>query len=162
MPVVGVDSLRYFWSEKPPERVAADLAGILRHYGEAWNAKQVALIGYSFGAGIVPFALNRLPDSERSLVVQITLLGLGPRAPFQFKVSGWLDQLGVDVDPYQDAPLVLPELVRVDPALVQCVYGEEEKDTLCTAPEASGGSRPSAPRATTTSTVTTPRSRSAS
>jgi type IV secretory pathway VirJ component len=46
--------------------------------------------------------------------------------------------LGVDVDPYQDAPLVLPELVRIDPALVQCVYGEEEKDTLCTAPELRG------------------------
>ena len=60
---MGVDSLRYFWSEKPPERVAADLARILRHYGEAWKAKQVALIGYSFGAGIVPFALNRLPAS---------------------------------------------------------------------------------------------------
>ncbi|MGH7336108.1 MAG: virulence factor family protein [Myxococcota bacterium] len=143
VPVVGVDSLRYFWSEKPPERVAADLARILRHYREAWSAKQVALIGYSFGAGIVPFALNRLPDSEHSKVVQITLLGLGPRAPFKFKVSGWLgqlgiDKLGVDVDPYQDAPLVLPELVRVDPALVQCVYGEEEKDTLCTAPELRG------------------------
>ena len=86
----------------------------------------------------MPFALNRLPDSERSLVVQITLLGLGPRAPFKFEVSGWLDELGVDVDPYQDAPLVLPELVRVDPGLVQCVYGEEEKDTLCTAPELRG------------------------
>ena len=138
VPVVGVDSLRYFWSEKPPERVAADLARIVRHYGDAWSVKQVALIGYSFGAGIVPFAVNRLPDSERSKVVQITLLGLGPRAPFQFKVSGWLGQLGVDVDPYQDAPLVLPELVRIDPALVQCVYGEEEKDTLCTAPELRG------------------------
>jgi type IV secretory pathway VirJ component len=135
VPVVGVDSLRYFWSEKPPERVAADLARILQHYGETWNTSKVALIGYSFGAGIVPFAVNRLPDPERARVVQITLLGLGPRAPFEFKVSGWLGQVGVEVDPYEHAPLVLPELLRIDPRLVQCVYGEDEKETLCTAPE---------------------------
>ena len=141
VPVVGVDSLRYFWSEKPPERVAADLARIMRHYGDSWSATHVALIGYSFGASIVPFAVNRLPDAERSRIVQITLLGLGPRAPFEFKVSGWLGQVGVDVDPYKDAPIVLPELERIDPRLVQCVYGEDEEDSLCTASELDGVER---------------------
>lgn len=47
VPVVGVDSLRYLWREKTPDRVAADLARILRHYGERWDARRAAMIGYS-------------------------------------------------------------------------------------------------------------------
>jgi type IV secretory pathway VirJ component len=30
---------------------------------------------------------------------------------------------------------VLPEIRKVDPAIVQCFYGAEEEDTACTAPE---------------------------
>lgn len=133
--VVGVDSLRYFWHEKTPERVASDLAEILRHYGARWERPQVALIGYSFGAGIVPFAFGRLPEAERARVVQLSLLGLEPRAPFAFHVAGWLEQVGVTADVYRDAPLVLPELERVDPRMVQCFEGVDEPDSLCRAPE---------------------------
>jgi len=136
--VVGVDSLRYFWRAKTPERVAADLAEILRHYGARWERRQAALIGYSFGACILPFALNRLPPAERAQVVQLSLLGLESRAPFEFHVSGWLEQAGLARHADRDAPLVLPELLRIDLALVQCVYGEEERDSLCRAPELAG------------------------
>jgi len=139
--VVGVDSLRYFWSEETPERVAADLAEIVRSYGARWQRSQVALIGYSFGAGVLPFALNRLPEAERARVVQLTLLGLEPRAPFAFHVAGWLEQVGVAADPYRDALPVLPELLRIDPALVQCFEGKDEPDSLCRAPELAGVER---------------------
>jgi type IV secretory pathway VirJ component len=101
----------------------------------------VVVAGYSFGAGIVPFAVNRLPPAERAQVVQLSLLGLGPRAPFEFHVSGWLGQVGVNVDPYADAPLVLPEFERIDLARVQCFYGEDEPDTLCRAPELAAAER---------------------
>jgi type IV secretory pathway VirJ component len=139
--VVGVDSLRYFWTEKTPERVASDLAEILRSYGARWERSQAALIGYSFGAGVLPFALNRLPEAERARVVQLTLLGLEPRAPFAFHVTGWLEQVGLATDPYRDARPVLPELLRIDPRIVQCVDGEEEPDSLCRAPELAGVER---------------------
>jgi type IV secretory pathway VirJ component len=134
-PIAGVDSLRYFWRAKTPEQVAEDLAAIIAHYGEVWNRKQVVVIGYSFGAGIVPFAVNRLPAAARARVVQLSLLGLSARAPFEFRMSGWLGGLGLEGDPYKDAPLVLPELTRIDLRQVQCFYGEEERDTLCPAPE---------------------------
>jgi type IV secretory pathway VirJ component len=134
VPVVGVDSLRYFWRRKTPEQVADDLAAIQAHYCAAWGRTRTALVGYSFGAGILPFAVNRLPEPERARVVQVSLLGLGTHAAFEFKASGWLPQLGLDVDPYRDEPLVLPELQRIDPRLVQCVYGDEETDTACTSP----------------------------
>ncbi len=129
-PVVGVDSLRYFWRAKTPAEIASDLSQIIHHYGVEWRTENVVLIGYSFGAGILPFALNRLPPEDRARVVQVSLLGLEPRADFEVKLSGWLG-----AEPGSGAPAVLPEILRQPLGLFQCVYGEQEPDTLCTAPE---------------------------
>jgi type IV secretory pathway VirJ component len=130
VPVVGVDSLRYFWEERTPAQMAEDLAAILDHYREAFGAKQVILIGYSFGAGVLPFAVNRLPEAERKSIVLISLLGLEARASFEIRVTGWLGASPSG----EDAPEVLPELLRIDPARVQCFYGEEEDDSICPDP----------------------------
>ena len=133
-PCVGVDSLRYFWRAKTPGEVAADLARIIRHYQAAWSAHEVLLVGYSFGAGILPFAVNRLPEAERAAVMRVSLLGLEARAPFEIAVTGWLGGLPAN------APPVLPELTKLDLSRVQCFYGEEEADpeeeekTLCPDP----------------------------
>jgi type IV secretory pathway VirJ component len=126
VPVVGMDSLRYFWRARTPEQTAADLAEILRQYGTKWKTERVLLIGYSFGAGILPFAFNRLPEEYQRRVVDISLLGLESRAPFEISLSGWF-KAGAPAD----APEVLPELRRIDLKRVQCFFGEEEEDTLC-------------------------------
>jgi type IV secretory pathway VirJ component len=106
---------------------------ILRHYRTRWNVRHVLLVGYSFGAGILPFAVRRLPDDLRQDVIQISLLGLIPRAPFEISVTGWLGA--------HDRGLpILPELRQLDLGRVQCVYGEEE-DTLCTSPELGAAER---------------------
>ena len=132
MPVVGVDSLRYFWRAKTPDEVAEDLAHIVRRYTHAWGTPKVVLIGYSFGAGILPFAYNRLPAEVRAQVVQVSLLGIETRALFEFKVAGWFGVMS------GDARDVLPEVKRFPPGLLQCVYGDEEKDTLCRNPALAG------------------------
>jgi type IV secretory pathway VirJ component len=133
MPVVGVDSLRYFWQAKTPAEMAGDLSRILRHYGATWRTERVVLIGYSFGAGILPFVINHLSDEDRARVVQVSLLGLEPRAEFQVKLSGWFGGVAGS-----GAPAVLPEILRQPLGLFQCFYGEKEEDTLCTAPELAG------------------------
>ncbi|MFM0304912.1 virulence factor family protein [Paraburkholderia sediminicola] len=126
--VIGVDSLRYFWSEKTPAQTSRDLARIMQTYGARWHAEHIALVGYSFGADVMPFAYNRLPDALRAKVPLIALLGFAPDADFQIRVGGWLGM------PASDKALkVQPELTRVPPAIVQCFYGGNEKDTLCPA-----------------------------
>jgi type IV secretory pathway VirJ component len=124
--VVGWDSLRYFWSEKPPAATSHDLARVIRTYGARWHAKHIALVGYSFGADVMPFAYNRLPDALRARVSYMSLLGFAPDADFQIRVTGWLGM------PASDKALpVQPELAKVPPSIVQCIYGADEKDTLC-------------------------------
>lgn len=124
--VVGLDSLRYFWSAKTPEETAADLAKVLRVYAARWHATHVALIGYSFGADVLPFAYNRLPTPLRAKVSLLALLGFTDAADFEIRVAGWLG-----LPPSQNARPVLPEMARIPPSLVQCYYGVDEDDTAC-------------------------------
>ncbi|MBW9106042.1 virulence factor family protein [Paraburkholderia phenoliruptrix] len=126
--VIGWDSLRYFWSEKPPAQTSRDLARVMQTYGARWHAEHIALIGYSFGADVMPFAYNRLPEALRAKVSLISLLGFAPEADFQIRVGGWLGM------PASDKALkVRPELARVPPGIVQCIYGQEEEGSLCPA-----------------------------
>jgi type IV secretory pathway VirJ component len=126
--VIGWDSLRYFWSEKTPEQTSRDLARVLQTYGVRWHASHIALIGYSFGADVMPFAYNRLPASLRAKVSLVSLLGFAPAADFQVRVTGWLGMPASD-----QALQVRPELARLPARIVECFYGEHEEDTLCPA-----------------------------
>ena len=91
-----------------------------------WHASEVALIGYSFGADVMPFAYNRLPDTLRSHVALIALLGFSQTADFEITVSGWLGE-----PPGPKALPIFPETDKIPPSLMQCFYGEDEKDTAC-------------------------------
>jgi type IV secretory pathway VirJ component len=133
VPVVGVDSLRYFWHRKEPDTLARDLERIVRYYGAAWGTGRVLLVGYSFGADVLPFIVSRLSPEICNRVEQVSLLGLSPDAAFEFHVTDWLPGL-----PAGETKPVLPELLRLDLRRVQCVYGADETDTLCRAPELAG------------------------
>lgn len=124
--VVGIDSLRYFWSRKTPEQTAHDLARVIQTYSTRWHAKSVGLIGYSFGADVLPFAYNRLSASVRDRIKLMALLGFDHAADFEIRVTGWLG-----MPPSGTALPVRPELVKVPPEMVQCFYGEDEVDTIC-------------------------------
>jgi type IV secretory pathway VirJ component len=124
--VVGWDSLRYFWHQKTPEQTAADLALVLDAYSKRWHADRIALIGYSFGADVMPFAYDRLPAPIRSKVSQVSLLGLEDKADWEITVSGWLGQ------PPSDAAVpIMPALHKMPAGLIQCFYGEEESESAC-------------------------------
>src|ERR1700733_8386245 len=65
IPVVGWDTLRYFWTARTPAGLARDLDRTLAYYAVAWQRPHVLLIGYSQGADVLPFAVNRLPQASR-------------------------------------------------------------------------------------------------
>lgn len=123
--VVGVDSLRYFWTERTPQGLADDLDRIVRYYAAQWRRTSVVLIGYSQGADVLPFALNRLPPASSQLVTHGVLMGLGQKASFEFHVGNWLS----DDDP--DALPIYPEATKLQPGKTLCIYGADEKNSLC-------------------------------
>ena len=124
--VVGWDSLRYFWREKTPEQTGDDMAAVLRAYLQRWSARRVALIGYSFGADVMPSVYARLPQALRDRVALVSLLGLEPKADWEITVRGWLGE------PPSDAGTpVAPALAQLPDGIVQCIFGAEEPDSLC-------------------------------
>jgi type IV secretory pathway VirJ component len=125
MPVIGIDSLRYFWSEKLPPRIASDLDLMIATYGKRWKTTHVLLIGYSFGADILPETFNVLRPDRQKQVRQISLLGFAADGTFEISVAGWLGAGTADSRP------VLPQLARIDPKLIQCFYGRDETDSAC-------------------------------
>src|SRR3982751_212062 len=73
IPVVGWNSLHYFLTRKAPDRTARDLERVLRVYLPCWHKQRVILIGYSFGADVVPFLANRLPPELAAKVSRIVM-----------------------------------------------------------------------------------------
>ena len=124
--VIGWDSLRYFWSKKSLEQTARDLSAVIDTYVSRWGASKVALIGYSFGADVLPFAYNHLSPEAKVQVVQLSLLGFAPAADFEISIAGWLGAA-----PGKDALPTEPALALIDPTMIQCFYGAKENDSAC-------------------------------
>jgi type IV secretory pathway VirJ component len=122
--VVGLDSLRYYWTARTPQGVAADTDRLIRYYLAHFGKKRVLLIGYSQGADVLPFAVNRLPAATKGVVSLMAILGMSEHAIFEFHVSSWIadDTSG---------PETLPEVNRINGMPVLCIYGEDEHDSLC-------------------------------
>lgn len=124
VPTVGLNSLKYFWTERTPDETARDVGRVLRHYLAAWQKQRVLLVGYSFGADVLPFVVNRLPPDLRARVASVSLLGIDAHASFEVRVSDWV---GGDTG----GPPTRPELTQVQHVPVLCIYGEGEEDSIC-------------------------------
>jgi type IV secretory pathway VirJ component len=127
IPVVGLNSLKYFWNRKTPEGAAADLARILSHYLRAWNKRRAVLIGYSLGADVMPFMMNRLPEDLQAAVDTVVLLGPSASADFEFHFLDWVGR-----GPQGNALPTIPEIRKIRPGVaILCVYGQGDKDQIC-------------------------------
>ncbi len=117
--VVGLDSLRYFWHEKSPEETAATLDRLIGKMGATWHKHRVALVGYSFGADVLPLTLVRMKTIDR--VKFMTLLGFGRYGLFEITAGSFW---GTGDTRYDNAQAVqsIPRSVAT-----LCIYGQEER-----------------------------------
>ncbi|WP_165186553.1 virulence factor family protein [Caulobacter soli] len=125
VPVVGYDSLRYFWTKRSPQAAADDLAAVIRHYQAAWGKQRVILAGYSFGADALPVIVQHLPADLRGQVRVVALLGTDATGELEFHPGDWLDVSGRDTYP------IAPVLASMTNTPVVCVYGAQEHDDAC-------------------------------
>lgn len=122
--VVGLDSLRYFWSSKDPEAAARDVDRLVSYYVDSWQRSRVMLIGFSQGADVLPFIWNRLPARARARVAATIALSLGRRAEFEFHVTNWV------ADSHSGRP-ILPEMQTLAGHNAVCVYGAKDDSSVC-------------------------------
>jgi type IV secretory pathway VirJ component len=122
--VVGWNSLKYFWERKAEKTASSDLARVIAHYRQAWKKDKVILVGYSLGADAIPAMAAGLPAEVLGQVESIGLVGLESTYDLEFHITDW-------VPGEADGKLVLPLLQKLKGRPIVCVYGKEEKGSLC-------------------------------
>jgi type IV secretory pathway VirJ component len=134
IPVVGVDSLSYFWSGRTAGRTARDLGRIIDYYTKRSKVQHVLLVGYSFGADVMPASYNRLSPEQKAKVKAISLLSLSHKVDYVISLRGWLgfQTEGKGGNPVDDVRSIRPDIV-------QCVYGkDDDHDKACPALRGAG------------------------
>jgi type IV secretory pathway VirJ component len=122
-PVAVLNALKYFWKARTPQEVADDVDRIMRYYSSTWHKRRVILVGYSQGADVMPFVINRLPVASRAMIATAAAIAISDSALFEFHISNWLtDPPGVPT---------LPELGRITGVPFVCIYGVEDEDSVC-------------------------------
>ena len=117
IPVIGLLAPQYFAERRSANETASAVENILRLYSAEWARRRIILIGYSRGAGVLPFALTRMGPELRARVAAVALMGLEPH--IDFKV------------PDEHAMPVAPEIEKLRGLTLLCVQGAEENDSLC-------------------------------
>lgn len=125
-PVVGWNSLRYYRTPRTPAVAADDLTAVMRAYERKWHRPRVLLVGYSFGADVLPIITKLLPDKDRGHLAGVVLLGFWKTAEFQFKPAEWVGA-ETDVTHYP----TLPAVRRLTDVPVLCIGGDHDRRSVC-------------------------------
>ena len=126
VPVVGWNSLKYYWVRRSPEEASRDLERILGFYLAKWKKSRVLLVGYSRGADVLPFLSSRLPPGRLKQVRLLALLGPATSNRFEPLATEYthIGARGLEL------PLA-PEVGKLRGMRILGFYGAEETDSLC-------------------------------
>lgn len=127
--VVGFSTLKFFWQKQTPEATAQAIARVIAHYGKDDAQARFVLVGYSFGASLVPVVANRLPEALRARVQAGVMISPDDEAVFEIHVGDWFGSTRHD-----EAIPLAPEIAASGVPLV-CVHGDDEDDSPCRKPQ---------------------------
>jgi type IV secretory pathway VirJ component len=129
--VIGLDMRDYLRNgHRTPGGLGFDVSRIARRYMALWQKHDLAIIGYSRGSDLAPFAATKLASDIRPHLTLVAMLTLLERASFTYHMSDlWRTTSGKG-----DIP-ILPQLESLSGIPMLCIYGSGEKESLCrTAP----------------------------
>lgn len=145
MPVLGVSMLSYYWHMRTPDESARELDAMITRYLAQWHKRRVWLIGFSFGADVLPTLVDKLSPANRARVSQLVLLSPSRDVNFEIELEGYMREnwfkthlkaLLQKVNPVPHYPS-LPRVAALDGRPpVTCYYGvEDSDDSLCSEPK---------------------------
>jgi type IV secretory pathway VirJ component len=145
LPVAGVSTFKYFWRYRSPEESAHDLDGLLDRYTRQWNKQRVLLIGYSFGADVLPTIVGKLRPDNRAKLAQLVLLSASRDVNFEIELEGYMQQGWWTththnflqwLNPVVHTDAIPPILALGGRPPMACYYGTEDTDDSgCTDPK---------------------------
>jgi type IV secretory pathway VirJ component len=120
--VTAVNAKSYFWDKKTPEQTVADIKNYLAPRFSKRINQQLVLVGYSFGADVMPFIVNKLPDELKSRLMSVVLLS--PSTSTDFEIHLW-DMFGGSKKRSMD---VVAEINRMGTIKTTTIFGADEDD----------------------------------
>jgi type IV secretory pathway VirJ component len=119
--VIAMNSKSYFWDKKSPEQTTRDINNFLVKKTTGRKNQQIVLIGYSFGADVLPFILNRLPkDTHDNILVSFLMASSGST---DFEIH-WSDIFGGNAKRDMD---VVTELNKLDDAKIVILSASDDE-----------------------------------
>lgn len=88
--ITALNSRTYFWDKKTPVTAAAELAEYVQQQLNKHGNAGFILIGYSFGADVLPFIVNQWPASLRKQLQTVILLSPSVSTDFEVHLSDML------------------------------------------------------------------------
>jgi type IV secretory pathway VirJ component len=145
IPVIGIDSFTYFWRSRSPDIAAQQLDALINQSLAKWHKQRVWLVGFSFGADVLPSLIDRLPAATRARIAQLVLLSPSRDINFEIQFEGYMEERGrfkafvktltEKFNTVPHYPAMPPLAALQDQFPVVCYYGLDEKDdSLCTEP----------------------------
>ncbi len=141
IPVVGVSLLQYYWRERSAEDSAADLDALIARTVAAGEKKRIWLVGFSFGADVLPSIVGKLSPEGRARIAQIVMLSPSKDVNFEIEMEGymregWWKTHTQDffqwINPVKHYDARAPLLALDGHPPVVCYYGLDDKDdTIC-------------------------------
>jgi type IV secretory pathway VirJ component len=125
IPTVRWNSFRYFWTPREPQGAADDLDRTIGFYLARAHADRVLLVGYSLGADVMPFLVNRLPPETRARIRGVVMVGLSHNALFQFHFGEWWGHVSAPTFATR------PEVEGLAGLNAVCVYGVRDRYAAC-------------------------------
>lgn len=120
--ITALNAKTYFWDKQTPGQTAADIVTYLTSEFQRKPYSRVVLVGYSFGADVTPFVVNKLPDNIRHKLTAVVLLSPSASTDFEIHLS---DMLGGNKKRSMD---VIAEINRMGMQKTVTIFGNEEKE----------------------------------
>ena len=121
-PVIGLDAKSYFWEKKTPKQTATDVRALLEKYGRDWKRNKVVLMGYSFGADVMPFVYNNLSADWQKKIKHQVLLSPSSKTDFEVHIS---EMLGYRK---KNGMSVVAEINKITACNILFLFGDDDND----------------------------------
>jgi len=143
IPVLGVNTFKYYWRDRTPEQSALELDALMTKYLGAWGKKRIWLVGYSFGADVLPTIIDKLSPANRARITQLVLLSPSRDVTFEIELEGYMIKQGwfkehlktvlQHINPIRHYDALPPLQALQGKPPVVCYYGlDDADDSVCT------------------------------
>ena len=118
--ITALNAKSYFWEKKTPEESANNIGAYLERLLHSRSNYKIVMVGYSFGADVMPFIINKLPGIIKNKMAGVLLIS--PSAFTDFEIH-WLDILGANKKRSMD---VVDGINRMRVSRTVLFFGEDE------------------------------------